>query len=94
MNRIYLDNAATTAVSPAVLEAMRRASAREKIPGQNELMLGGGTDAGRMAETRGGMAVGGISLPTRYTHSPVEICDKNDYLACVRLVAALAETEF
>lgn len=79
---------------PAVLEAMRRASAREKIPSQNELMLGGGTDAGTMAETRVGMAVGGISLPTRYTHAPVEICDKNDYLACVRLVAALAETEF
>lgn len=79
---------------PRVMEAMRRAAAREGIPTQNEMMLGGGTDAGRMAETRNGMAVGGISLPTRYTHSPVEICHKNDYLACVRLVAALAETEF
>lgn len=79
---------------PRVMEAMRKAAAREGILTQNEMMLGGGTDAGRMAETGSGMAVGGISLPTRYTHSPVEICDKNDYLACVRLVAALAETEF
>ncbi len=79
---------------PVVMEAMRKAAIREDISTQNEMMLGGGTDAGRMAETGSGMAVGGISLPTRYTHSPVEICHKNDYLACVRLVAALAETEF
>ena len=56
-------------------------------------MTGGGTDAGPMAQSGSGMAVGGISLPCRYTHAPLEICDKNDFDACVRLVAALAETE-
>ena len=39
------------------------------------------------------MTVGGISLPCRYTHAPIEVCDQKDMEACVRLVAALAETE-
>ena len=56
-------------------------------------MTGGGTDAGPMAQSGAGMVVGGISLPCRYTHAPIEVCDKNDMEACVRLVAALAETE-
>lgn len=78
---------------PEVIAAMHRAAEREHIPTQNEIMIGGGTDAGPVAEVRSGMAVGGVSLPCRYTHAPVEICDKNDLEACVGLVTALAETE-
>ena len=78
---------------PQLIAAMETAAEREGILVQRDIMTGGGTDAGPMASTGRGMAVGGISLPCRYTHSPVETCDKRDLEACARLVAALAETE-
>lgn len=78
---------------PKLIEAMNRIAAEREIPVQKDIMTGGGTDAGSMAQSGSGMAVGGISLPCRYTHAPLEVCDKKDMEACVRLVAALAETE-
>lgn len=78
---------------PEVIASMEKAAKRQNLATQNEIMIGGGTDAGPMAEVRSGMAVGGVSLPCRYIHAPVEICDINDLEACVKLVTALAETE-
>lgn len=78
---------------PELIKTMNRIAGERNIPVQGDIMTGGGTDAGPMAQSGSGMAVGGISLPCRYTHAPLEICDKNDFDACVRLVAALAETE-
>lgn len=86
-----LDSAAMC--RPAVIAAMEQAARNRDIPVQKDIMKNGGTDAGAMAGVRSGMAVGGISLPCRYTHAPVEVCDRRDLEACVRLVAALAETE-
>ena len=78
---------------PELIKTMNRIAGERNIPVQGDIMTGGGTDAGPMAQRGSGMAVGGISLPCRYTHAPLEICDKNDFDACVRLIAALAETE-
>lgn len=78
---------------PELIAAMDKIAKEHDIPVQKDIMTGGGTDAGPMAQSCAGMAVGGISLPCRYTHAPIEVCDKNDMEACVRLVAALAETE-
>ncbi len=78
---------------PELIATMDKIAKGHDIPVQKDIMTGGGTDAGPMAQSGAGMAVGGISLPCRYTHAPIEVCDKNDMEACVRLVAALAETE-
>lgn len=78
---------------PELINALSQIAKANNIPVQMDIMPTGGTDAGPMAQTGAGMAVGGISLPCRYTHAPVEICDRADYEACVQLVAALAETE-
>lgn len=78
---------------PELIRKLGEIAQEQKIPVQQDIMTGGGTDAGPMAQAGPGMAVGGISLPCRYTHAPLEVCDKNDMEACVRLVAALAETE-
>ena len=78
---------------PELIAAMDKIAKEHEIPVQKDIMTGGGTDAGPMAQSGAGMAVGGISLPCRYTHAPIEVCDKKDMEACVRLVAALAETE-
>ena len=78
---------------PELISAMDRIAKAHDIPVQKDIMTGGGTDAGPMAQSGAGMTVGGISLPCRYTHAPIEVCDQKDMEACVRLEAALAETE-
>lgn len=78
---------------PYVIAAMEQTAETRKIPVQKDILSCGGTDAGPMSVTGNGMAVGGISLPCRYTHSPVEVCDENDLEACVQMVVGLAEME-
>lgn len=58
---------------------------------QMEVMTEGGTDAGVMLISRDGVLTGGISIPTRYIHSPSEMIDKNDLENCINLAVLFAE---
>ncbi len=60
------------------------------IPYQLEIMTEGGTDAGVIHLTKEGVKTGGISIPTRYIHSPSEVADVKDIEACIKLAAAFA----
>ena len=40
--------------------------------------------------SRAGVPVGGISIPLRYMHSPVELVQLDDVYAAARLIAATA----
>ncbi|MGN1115897.1 MAG: M42 family metallopeptidase [Candidatus Ornithomonoglobus sp.] len=71
-----------------VVAALRKLAAANKIPYQSEIMADGGTDAGAIALTGGGVRAGGISIPTRYIHSPSEMASKKDINACIELVKA------
>jgi len=51
----------------------------------------GGTDACVLQMTREGAATGGISIPNRYMHSPVEVVSLKDLDACADLLARLIE---
>ena len=53
---------------------------------QDEVIRRGGTDAGVVQRTRGGVAVGGVSIPVRYTHTPVETADMRDVQGCIALL--------
>ena len=46
----------------------------------------GGTDTALMQLSRGGVATALISIPNRYMHSPVEMCDLRDVDAAVDLL--------
>lgn len=63
---------------------------KNKIPYQLEIMTDGGTDAGAIHLTRAGVKTGGISVPTRYIHSPSEMASVRDIENCVKLVYELA----
>lgn len=65
-----------------------------KIPYQLEIMTDGGTDAGAIHMTKSGVKTGGISVPTRYIHSPSEMASLADINACIELTAALAQSEW
>jgi putative aminopeptidase FrvX len=49
------------------------------------------TDADELHFTRAGIPTGLLSIPTRYLHSPDEICDLADVEAIVQLVVAFAK---
>ncbi|HTR33598.1 MAG TPA: M20/M25/M40 family metallo-hydrolase [Gaiellaceae bacterium] len=49
------------------------------------------TDADEIHLTRAGVPTGLISIPTRYLHSPNEMCDLADIEAIVQLIVAFAE---
>ena len=51
----------------------------------------GGTDTSAVQKTRGGVLVGGVSIPLRYMHSPVEMADKADFAATAALLRAVAK---
>ena len=60
----------------------------QQIRYQHEILLAGGTDTAAIQMTRGGVRVGGLSVPTRYIHSGVELLDLNDAQACAALAVA------
>ena len=57
----------------------------ERIPYQREVLTFGGTDTSSMQLTGCGAVAGALSIPTRYVHSGVELCDMKDVAACVDL---------
>ena len=59
---------------------------KNKIPYQLEIMRDGGTDAGAIHLTRAGIKTGGISVPTRYVHSPSEMASVSDIENSVKLL--------
>jgi len=67
---------------------------KNKIPYQLEIMTDGGTDAGAIHLTKSGIKTGGISVPTRYIHSPSEMASIKDIESCIELVKELSVTQW
>jgi tetrahedral aminopeptidase len=67
--------------------------AREKeIPHQVEILSRGGTDAGPMQRSRGGVPVITISMPTRYLHTVNEMVSIDDLKSAIALLTAYLES--
>lgn len=73
-------------VSELVLEWMRDSAKKGKVPYQLSVLEGGTTDAAIINLTRQGIPSGGISIATRYIHSPVEVLSLKDIESCAKLV--------
>ncbi|RLE36604.1 M42 family peptidase [Candidatus Acetothermia bacterium] len=73
-------------VSRRVIEGLEGAAEEEAIPYQYKLPTYGGTDAGAIHLTRGGVPAGVVSVPCRYIHSPISTLRLNDLENTVRLV--------
>jgi len=65
---------------------------KKKIKTQKVMYKGGGTDAGAMQRAGYGAITSGIVVPTRYVHSVVEMCNKNDVDCAINLMIACVET--
>ncbi|MCL2081282.1 MAG: M42 family metallopeptidase [Oscillospiraceae bacterium] len=77
---------------PGVVAWLEGAAKSADIPVQREVLPAGGTDAGAIHVSRGGVPSGGISIPTRYIHSLAEMADLADIDACTRLLTAALNT--
>ena len=75
---------------PAMVRLLDETAREADIPTQRDILRAGGTDAGAIHITGAGVLTGGISLPCRYVHTPVETASLEDCEACIRLTAAFA----
>jgi len=72
-------------VPRAVLDRLRKAG--EGLRWQYKTPTYGGTDAGRIALSRSGVATGIVSVPCRYIHAPLAMLDVRDIEETIELVA-------
>lgn len=68
-------------------------ASKNNISYQLEIMNDGGTDAGAISLSGSGVKTGGISIPTRYIHSPSEMINKNDLNSAIDLLVAFLEEQ-
>ncbi|OPG14959.1 M42 family metallopeptidase [Ferroacidibacillus organovorans] len=78
--------------SLSVRRLLERVARERAIPVQTEVFAGIGTDAGALHMEGGAVPSGVISIPSRYTHSPIEMIDLNDLNGCYRLLRGFMET--
>lgn len=78
---------------PQVVGKLRSLAEEGGIPFQMDVLRAGGTDAGAIHKSRGGVYTGGISIPSRYAHTPTEMVCTKDVLACAELVRAFAQAQ-
>jgi putative aminopeptidase FrvX len=71
-----------------LLEALERTAVENGIPYQYKLPVYGGTDAGEIHLSRGGVRTAVVSVPCRYIHSPHSLLRLDDFEATVRLIVA------
>jgi putative aminopeptidase FrvX len=73
---------------PEIKDRLIRCAKEHNIPHQFEILAQGGTDAGSIHTTAGGIPSGGVAIPTRNVHNSAEIVDMNDVENAVMLIEA------
>ncbi len=76
---------------PKMVGALKACAEKNGISYQSEILTAGGTDAGAVHLSGSGVITGGVSIPTRYIHSPCETADKRDCDAAIKLIRLALE---
>ena len=84
-----LDN--TLIVNQRMVRTLTSLANDEEIPWQYKVPAPGGTDAGAIHRSRGGVLAGVVSVPCRYIHSPFSLMRLDDFNNTVRLVTAFVQ---
>ena len=82
---IYVYNF-TTIDDPRLVRFLQEIAEAENIPYQIRQPGGGGTDAGAIQRVRAGVPVVSVSVPHRYTHSPISIARVDDWKNTLKLL--------
>ena len=77
-----------------LLNRMCETAKKKKIPFQMTTghRASGGTDTATIQLSRDGVATALVSIPNRYMHSPVEICDLRDVKGAIELIVETVAT--
>jgi len=78
---------------PTIIKHLEKCAEEGKIKYQYEILEMGGTDAGSIHVTRGGVPSGVISIASRHIHTPNEMCAISDIEDCIALTVKALETE-
>ena len=84
---IYIYNSATID-DPRLVRFLKETAEAEGIPYQIRQPGGGGTDAGAIQRTHAGIPVVSVSVPHRYTHSPISVSHVDDWKHTLSLLHA------
>lgn len=76
-----------------LVDALADLAEEQGIPHQFEVLPRGGTDAGAIQQSRGGVASVTLSTPSRYVHTVTEMVAKRDLEAGVELLVAFLESD-
>lgn len=71
---------------PRLVNFLAEVAAKHKIPHQFRQPGGGGTNAGAIQQARAGVPVVSVSVPHRYTHSPISISRVSDWKNTLNLL--------
>lgn len=82
---------ANSIATPVVRDGLIAAAKKAGVPYQHEVLPFGGTDAGPIMTSRGGVPAGTLSITCRYVHSPVETVSLSDMENAVKLLKAYVE---
>ncbi len=78
-------------LNPAVKEFIVGVAEEAGVPHQLAVFSGGNTDATAMHLVRDGILSAALTMPRRYSHSPVEMLDLNDAVHALDLLRAVCE---
>ncbi len=76
----------------SLVESLEQAAQKAGVPCQRKLPIYGGTDAGAIAYSRGGVPTAIISVPARYIHTPVSLLRIADLKATSQTLQAWLQT--
>lgn len=82
---IYMANSSTID-NPRLVKFLEETALKNKIPYQFRQPGGGGTNAGAIQKSRAGVPVVSVSVPHRYTHSPISISRVDDWKNTLNLL--------
>ncbi|MBE0682511.1 MAG: M42 family peptidase [Anaerolineales bacterium] len=82
---IYMANSSTID-DPRLVKFLEETAIKHKIPYQFRQPGGGGTNAGAIQQSRAGVPVVSVSVPHRYTHSPISISRVEDWKNTLNLL--------
>ena len=75
----------------SVLDFAIRTAKQIGIPYQEAILEGGSTNATAIHYSRSGVPAIAVTIPRRYSHSPIEVVDLDDVVATLRLVVAMVQ---
>ncbi|VEU59305.1 M42 family metallopeptidase [Mesomycoplasma neurolyticum] len=76
----------STIMNPKLVEYIYNLAKKKNIAIYKFVAQGGGTDAAELQYGKGGVPTLTISIPQRYLHSPIGVCDLNDIKAIIELL--------